>query len=256
MKNAISNPVITKAYRHTTKNPYYIKERDSRALVVRLGGKVEYRTDNESFTSVEGDVIFIPNGATYTANPIGGKNEFMIVRFISDEQGEWEIMHVDDIGEAAEIHAELCRAMVFDDRKSRMRAISLFYKLLSIISEGTGEEVYLPSRKLAMIRPALDYVESNIFSPCLRIGDLHELVGLSDVYFRELFIAHTGMTPQAYVTEKRMDYAREVIETSGIKIKDVAEAVGYTDALYFSRVYKKHFGHSPSVSKVKKAQKS
>lgn len=249
MKNAINNLLITKAYRHATHNPYYIRERETRALVIRLGDKVAYEIEDKTFILASGDAIFIPSGATYTAKPVGNTNEFMIVRFVSDEPGEWELMHVDDIEEAAETHRELCRALVFDDRKSRMRALSLFYKLLSLLSEGAGEETYLPSHKLTMIRPALDYVETNIFSPRLKIGDLHKLVHLSDVYFRDLFIAHTGMTPQAYVTEKRMDYAKEVIEGGGVKIKDVAEMVGYTDALYFSRIYKKRYGHSPRMTK-------
>ncbi len=256
MKNAINNPRLTKAYRHATENPYYIRERDTRALVVRVGDKVIYEENGRRFTSASGDVIFIPAGATYTAKPVGDRNEFMLVRFISDEPGEWELMHVDDIEEAAEIHRELCRALVFDDRKSRMRQLSLFYKLLSIISEGACEESYLPSHKLAMIRPALDYVETNIFSPKLKIGDLHRLVQLSDVYFRELFVAHTGMTPQAYVTKKRMEYARELIEAGGVRIKDVAEMVGYTDSLYFSRIYKKRYGHSPRLTKNQVCEKT
>ena len=256
MKNIINNPRLTKAYSHATKNPYHIRERETRALVIRIGDKVVYEAGGSRFTSASGDVIFIPLGATYTAKPVGDKNEFMLVRFISDEPGEWEIMHIDNIEEAAQAHRELCRALAFDDRKSRMRALSLFYKLLSIISEGVGEEIYLPSHKLAMIRPALDYVESNIFSPKLKIGDLHKLVKLSDVYFRELFIAHTGMTPQAYVTEKRVGYARKLIEEGNIKIKDVAEMVGYTDALYFSRLYKKRYGYSPRLTQKQISEKS
>lgn len=255
MKNEFNNLRITRAYRHSTAGSYNIKERDSRALVIRMGKSVEYTTESSSFTTAYGDVIFIPMGASYSARPLEGKNEFMIVRFISDEVGEWEVIHIDDMGLAQDTHAELCRALIFDDRKSRMRAMSLFYKLLSMISDEAREERYLPLRKLELIRPALDYVEANIFNTEFRIGALHKLAGLSDVYFRELFSSHTGMTPQDYVTAKRMEYAREMIAAGGAKIKDVAEAVGYSDPLYFSRVYKKYYRHAPSLSQGKKQEK-
>ena len=254
MKNEFNNLKITRAYRQSTEKSYNIKKRETRALVIRVGKKVEYVSDEVRFTTTGGDVIFIHFGATYSARPLDGKNEFMIVRFISDEVGEWEVLHIDDAALAAETHAELCRALVFDDRKSRMRAMSLFYKLLSIISEEERRDHYLPSRKLEMIRPALDYIESNIFSTGFKVGELHKLAGLSDVYFRELFISHTGMTPQAYVTAKRMEYASELITAGGAKIKDVARAVGYTDPLYFSRIYKQHFLHAPSISMSKKTE--
>ena len=254
MKNEINNVRILGAYQLSTPRAIKIDGAAHRALVIRLNQKQLYRVGEERFSTVRGDAIFIPRGAHYETQPVGGNNEYLIVRFQSDEAGEWEITHVDDIGEARAIHRELCRALVFDDRKSRMRALSLFYRLLSVISEGPSAENYLSSRKLEILRPALDYVEKNIYSPSLMVRDLHLRSGVSEVYFRELFSAHTGMNPQSYITAKRLERAREIIEEGTAEhIRDVAESVGYTDALYFSRIYKKRFGHAPSASEGKKA---
>lgn len=250
MNNTFNDVTLLHAYALSTPKTFSITDYKHRSMVIRLNSKLRYSYGSETIMTGRGDVVFIPRGATYTAKPISGNNEFMIVRFQTEAAGEWEVMHVDDLAEATALHTELCRAMVFNDRKSRMRALSCFYRILSMISEGSSEERYLPSRKLELIQPALDYIETNIFSSSLKIGDLHTLSGMSDVYFRELFRAHTGLTPQEYVTEKRLSRANELIASgASSKIKDVAAMVGYADALYFSRVYKMRYGHSPSHAK-------
>ena len=248
MKNELTNVRINRAYHLHTSKSFTINARHDRALVIRLNKKLTYTVDGEDITTVRGDALFIPEGASYTTSNSGGDNEYIMIAFSSDELGEWEVMHVDDLGEARAIHSEICRALVFDDRKNKMRALSLFYRLLSIISEGRGSEKYISERKLAMIRPALDYIEKNIFSPELKMSELHILSGISDVYFRRIFISYTGLSPQSYVTEKRLARAREMIDEGAFgKVKDIAEAVGYSDPLYFSRIYKKRFGHAPSL---------
>lgn len=250
MKNEFTNVRINRAYYRSTSKDYNIRARADRALVIRLNKKLVYSVGGECIETVRGDALFIPRGASYTTHNRSGENDYIIVGFSSDEDGFWEVMHVDDIGEARAVHSELCRALVFDDRKSRMRALSLFYRLLSLISEGRGSEEYLSERKIDMIRPALDYVEKNIFSPDLKMGELHALCNISDVYFRKIFIAYAGSSPQSYVTEKRLERAREIIDEGAFgKVKDVALAVGYTDALYFSRMYKKRFGYAPSFGR-------
>ena len=53
------------------------------------------------------------------------------------------------------------------------------------------------------------------------------------------------MTPIDYVVKKRMDEAKALLENSEMKIKDIANGVGYEDSLYFSKVFKKVTGTSP-----------
>jgi YesN/AraC family two-component response regulator len=48
--------------------------------------------------------------------------------------------------------------------------------------------------------------------------------------------------------QHRMKRAQELLTLGNYSIKQVAASVGYEDALYFSRLYKKHFGYTPSQS--------
>ncbi len=69
-------------------------------------------------------------------------------------------------------------------------------------------------------------------------------------YLRKLFKKEMGITPLEYMTSLRMKKAEIMLTTmwgSDYSISEIAELCGYDDALYFSRVFKKSFGSSPSV---------
>lgn len=74
-------------------------------------------------------------------------------------------------------------------------------------------------------------------------------------YIRKTFKKETGMTPHDYLLKERMTLAQQLI-SSGISnrfspysVSQIAEACGFADPLYFSRVFKKYFGASPSEYK-------
>lgn len=71
-------------------------------------------------------------------------------------------------------------------------------------------------------------------------------------YMRKLFKKEAGVTPREYLLRERMELARGIIrggltnKYSGYTVSQIAEACGFSDPLYFSRVFKKYFGVSPS----------
>ena len=79
-------------------------------------------------------------------------------------------------------------------------------------------------------------------------------------YLRKLFRKEMGVTPLEYLTRLRMKKAETMLGVMWNKdysVTEVAQLCGYDDALYFSRVFKKHFGCSPSTyAKQYKAEDS
>lgn len=71
-------------------------------------------------------------------------------------------------------------------------------------------------------------------------------------YVRKLFKKETGLTPHEYLTSVRMETAGKILLSgvsnrySAYTIGQIAEACGYAEPLYFSRVFKKYFGVSPT----------
>ena len=69
--------------------------------------------------------------------------------------------------------------------------------------------------------------------------------GITADHLRDLFRARFGMRPVEYRTGLRLSRARELLSSTSLNVKEVAHKTGYPDALYFSRVFKEHFGISP-----------
>ena len=72
-------------------------------------------------------------------------------------------------------------------------------------------------------------------------------IPLSDEYFRKLFQKQIGVTPLQYLTQKRISYAKKLLESStySMKVFEVSAQSGFADVYYFSRVFKKLTGLSP-----------
>lgn len=71
--------------------------------------------------------------------------------------------------------------------------------------------------------------------------------GYSSSHFRKLFKEITGQSPIMYFNRMRIEYAKTLLQqNSTLSIKEIAASVGFPDPYYFSRVFKKFTGSSPS----------
>ncbi len=71
--------------------------------------------------------------------------------------------------------------------------------------------------------------------------------GLTPRYLNKVFREKKGVRPMEYLVTLRMQRAKELLETTpDAMIKDVANSVGYTDPLYFSKTFKKEIGKWPT----------
>lgn len=91
---------------------------------------------------------------------------------------------------------------------------------------------------------------SNMSNQKLNYHELMKQIPLSIDHCRRLFIKETGKTPSVYLTEKRINYAKVLLETrlrnNSMNVKEIANLVGFEDPYYFSRVFKKITGKSPT----------
>ncbi|WP_256761816.1 helix-turn-helix domain-containing protein [Cohnella sp. WQ 127256] len=93
---------------------------------------------------------------------------------------------------------------------------------------------------------ARQYIEEN-FTKQLSLAHLADLTGLSSSYFSAAFKQEYIQSPMEFVTQLRIQKAKQLLQKDDVRLKFVAEAVGYSDEFYFSRVFKKVEGVSPTV---------
>lgn len=99
------------------------------------------------------------------------------------------------------------------------------------------------------VRQAQEHLRRNFAKP-VSVPELARMAGLSASHFSALFRAATGGGVVEYAKRLRMARARELLITSSRDITDIATAVGYTDAFYFSRQFRTVHGCSPSAYRL------
>lgn len=80
----------------------------------------------------------------------------------------------------------------------------------------------------------------------IAMGDLARQLGLSYSRFRSMFKEHTGTAPHQYQLDIRMNKARDLLLHSKRSISEISDHLGFSSAYYFSRLFKKRNGCSPS----------
>lgn len=93
---------------------------------------------------------------------------------------------------------------------------------------------------------AKEYVRNNYGDEGLSLDCICEDLGVSNSYFSTIFKKETGNSFISYLTDYRMDQAASLLIETNEKSYMIAKKVGYTDPNYFSYVFKRKFGVSPS----------
>ena len=90
------------------------------------------------------------------------------------------------------------------------------------------------------------YLSKNFANPNLMLQDVAGEVGISQSHFSTVFAQETGITFTQYLTGLRIAKAKELLEATEMRSSEIAFQVGYNDAHYFSYLFKKHTGMTPS----------
>lgn len=97
-----------------------------------------------------------------------------------------------------------------------------------------------------LIVEAQNIVKERYMEADISLDEVCAVLGVSNSYFSSVFKKEAGKSFISYLTDYRMDIAAEMILNTDEKSYTIAEKVGYLDANYFSYVFKKKFGVSPS----------
>ena len=121
----------------------------------------------------------------------------------------------------------------------------VLYDLLAKITK-EQQRAYIPSRQELLIHPGVDAIHHNFTRNDLSVSYLANLCGISEVYFRRLFVDKFSLTPKEYIIKLKLEHAKRLLESSQFTVSEIALMCGYTEPCHFSREFKKRFDLSPA----------
>jgi len=89
-------------------------------------------------------------------------------------------------------------------------------------------------------------VQENIADPGLNVEALASTLGVHRSTLHRKVVRETGLSPQAWITRCRMEYAMELLSGSGLTVKEIADRCGIADQNYFSKLVRRFRGDSPT----------
>lgn len=233
---------ISSISRDYTNRPYH-------GLVFKIDGESVYTFSSGSATLSKNQLIYLPRGeAFYHVRRVNeGESKYAVINFeAAIPNAAIKLYHPEAPNEILLLIDKLRKELLVESASSQFESMALFYKILSLLHQNSSSQ-YFYLHKQEQIAPAIEYIKSSLFDPDLKIGELHRLCGISDTYFRKIFISVFGVAPKKYILDKRLSHAKNILDSGEYSyIYEVASAVGFEDPLYFSKCFKGKYGYYPS----------
>ena len=103
-------------------------------------------------------------------------------------------------------------------------------------------------RSYSIVEQAKQYIKEN-FAKEISLDDVSRTVNISPYYFSKIFKEETDENFIEYLTNIRMEKAKELLNNTDYSMKEICSLCGYSDPNYFSRSFKKKMGVTPTEYK-------
>lgn len=256
-----------KGVRTQDESRYHVHDYLELAFIVSGHGR--YKIDDVIYNVEEGDLLVLNPGTWHQAltcsnNPSHPATEFFIgacdfafegMKPNCIELPTWPIYKT-----STDLKQKLMRLYISMSVEKDICHIGRYYMMQSYLiqymlfilrdareSSTQGSRCALDSvNKNEIVSQIILYFEEH-YSEKISLDIISENMYVSPFYISKIFKSVTGDTPIRYLINIRLDKARELIrEHPELSIREVAEMVGYEDAYHFSKLFKKHFGASPT----------
>ncbi|MEY8355197.1 AraC family transcriptional regulator [Lachnospiraceae bacterium 54-53] len=221
-------------------------------FIFPVSGRAQYQFNGTPYLAYLGNVLH--GGANmYMDKRVIGKNRWEFISVLYEVVEEPEDLRLSDthfeleVGQNIRLPELLFRLWDVYNKPGALPAFQvevLFRRILE-------EVIFLCQNRTSngariLFENAADFIHGHYMEP-INIQDLAGRNGVNTNRLFYVFQKYAGMGPADYLIGYRLNRAKELLVTTDLPVGEIAESVGYADALYFSRVFKKRFGVSPSM---------
>lgn len=125
------------------------------------------------------------------------------------------------------------------------RMTAALFEFLAEMMEQFGSNVSVHKSGYEYVKKSIQFIDHN-YSRDIDIDDIAGFAGISRSHLYRLFMQHISMPPNEYLTRYRINKAATLLRYHNLSVGEAAFSTGFSDQLYFSRVFKKIKGVPPS----------
>ena len=222
------------------------------AVVFFTEGEIEYRFPQKTVVARKGDILFLPGNIPYSGVRHSGHCSYFVIDFLCSDEAQFECFGAPcafPVMNCQKVQQQFERALRLWNHSSIDTVIGLKGYLYALLRERfyTNEESGNQTPENEILR----FIESHISDPNLSIAKICEELYISDSQLRRAVHKLAGTSPNGYITTIRLNKAKVLLSASDQSIKDISYACGFASPYYFSRVFSKATGMSPSAYRAR-----
>ncbi|HZG87752.1 AraC family transcriptional regulator [Paenibacillus sp.] len=222
-----------------------------------IGGSFAFAVNGETRRAERGQLVCLPANARISSRAIADDIDILSVNFdvrlpYAASLPWLELVRFPHCQSALPFRARLAELAETADATSALAPMKRQALLTLLLAEwielslvaGAAAEGNAPYADARLARLAETIALQPRRLPTVR--ELGEWVGLSEAQLRKLFRKHTGMSPLQYVHSVKIHQSKQLLLRRADRVSEIAAQLGFEDANYFARLFKKATGVSPS----------
>ena len=217
-----------------------------------VDGEIEITTEEGRYVATAGDLMLIPAGKKHSYNLTDkryAKLFWFHFDFLINDKNFFDVYSVPlKIKVPNKKHVTTLFNAVYKHANNRLPLdkISLVNNINALVSYYVSNCHY---RENAMeqtdIDSVIDYIRKH-YNERFSVETLSQLANFTPTYFIRKFRDYTGYSPIYYTNVVKLEEAKYLLEQTSDPINVIMEKVGFYDAAHFSKIFKKHYGFSPT----------
>ncbi len=219
-------------------------------------GEADFIFDERQDTMLPGSIYHGSDGARLSMIPRGeGHFEYYLIHYrFCEDQSEFTDALPDQFvlrpglqPRITELLELLHQNAVMPGKLTGFRKKELFFSILSEVFTACQRGRFNPGQ-LEAVEMSMQYIHTHYADP-ITLDCLAQLQGMQPRQLSYLFYKSIGIRPIDYLLQYRIKRAQDLLTMSSAPIKEIAAMTGYDDPQYFSRIFRRHTGMSPSEAR-------